>query len=168
MVWSKVAATQARLREKVGREIVTDSSSSLELTLESDPVRESVGPYLKALLPAVEGKEGVVGFAYAINGKVNSAEVYASRGLFRKLWPKLLRASAVEALAEREAGTGHGQPTAEAVREFLADAEWGKAYLERVGARVEAVMQETDKALLFETRDRERQGGWIHRNYLAK
>ena len=116
----------------------------------------------------MDGKEGVVGFAYAINGKVNSAEVYASRGLFLKLWPKLLRAGAVEALAERKAGEGYAQPKVEVVREFLADAEGGKAYLERVGARVEAVMQETDKALLFETRDREWRGGWIHRNYLAK
>ena len=31
---------------------------------------------------------------------INSADVYASRALFVKLWPKLLKASAVEAVAE--------------------------------------------------------------------
>ncbi|MFX5484718.1 DUF6569 family protein, partial [Acinetobacter baumannii] len=42
----------------------------------------------------------VVGYAFAINGKVNSADVYASHDLFKKLWPKLLNSSAVEAVAE--------------------------------------------------------------------
>ena len=42
----------------------------------------------------------MIGYVFAINGHVNSADVYASRALFVKLWPKLLKASAVEAVAE--------------------------------------------------------------------
>ena len=42
----------------------------------------------------------VIGYAFAINGKVNSADVYASHELFQKLWPKLLESSAVEAFSE--------------------------------------------------------------------
>ena len=35
----------------------------------------------------------IVGFAFAINGRINSAEIYPSNGLFAKMWPKLLKSS---------------------------------------------------------------------------
>jgi hypothetical protein len=167
-VWAKVHQMQARLQRNVPSRIVTASDSSLQLTLESPSVQESVGPYLKALRGAADGKDDVVGFAYAVNGKVNSAEVYASRFLFRKLWPKLLEASAVEALSERRPDERFAPVGVEAVRDFLADAEGGKASVREVGERVQQVVQETDRGLLFETRDRQQGGAWVHRGYLTK
>jgi hypothetical protein len=167
-VWSKVAATRARLNENVGGSIRTASESSLQLTLEAPEVQESVQPYLKKLSAVVQGKEDAIGLAYAINGKINSAEIYASHALFGKLWPKLVRASAVEALAERKEGESVPSVSAEAVQNFLADAERGKAYLQTVSERTQQVMQETDSNLLFETRDQHQEGAWIHRSYLAK
>src|SRR5262249_41591114 len=101
-VGSKVAAMRTRLKENVGQDIPTASESSLQLTLEASVVQESVAPSLQKLSTVVDDKEDVIGFVYAINGNINSAEVYASHTLFRKLWPKLLKASAVEALGERK------------------------------------------------------------------
>ncbi|HEY7152828.1 MAG TPA: DUF6569 family protein [Gemmataceae bacterium] len=167
-VWSKVAATRARLKESVGRDIPTASESSLQLTLDSAEVQESVEPYLKKLSAVAEDKDDVIGFAYAINGKINSAEVYSSHALFGKLWPKLLKASAVEALAEQKTDVEVSPVSADAVRAFLADAERGKAFLHTVSERTQQVMQETDKNLLFETRDQQRDGTWMHRSYLTK
>jgi hypothetical protein len=167
-VWSKVAATRARLEESVGRDIRTASESSLQLTLEAPEVQESVAPLVKKLSAIVDNKHDVIGFAYAINGKINSAEVYVSHALFGKLWPKLLRASAVEALAERKKGEAVSPVSTDAVRDFLADAEQGKAFLQTVSERTQQVMQETDRNLLFETRDRLQDGAWIHRSYLTK
>jgi hypothetical protein len=167
-VWSRVAGSQAKLRGSLGRDIPTASASSLQLTLEAPAVQEAVRPYLEELSSAPNGKEGVIGFAYAVNGKVNSAEVYASASLFKKLWPKLLRASAVEALAERGPGGSSLPVTMTAVSDFLADAEQGKAFLQPVTERIQQVMQETATSLLFETRDQEQAGGWIHRSYLMK
>jgi hypothetical protein len=167
-VWSKVAATRSRLREKIGRDIPTASESSLQLTLEAPEVQQSIEPYLKKLKPVADEQTDAIGLVYAVNGKLNSAEVYASPALFGKLWPKLLRASAVEALAERNDGDSYEPVTAAAVQQFLADAERGKAYLQAVSQRTEQVMQESDKNLLFETRDRKQDGAWIHRSYLTK
>jgi hypothetical protein len=167
-VWSRVAATRSRLREKIGREIPTASESSLQLTLEAPEVQQSIEPYLKKLASVADGQEDAIGLAYAVNGKLNSAEVYASPALFLKLWPKLLRASAVEAVAERSEGESSVPVTAAAVGEFLTDAERGKAFLQAVSRRTEQVMQETDGNLLFETRDRQQDGAWIHRSYLTK
>src|SRR6185295_19916855 len=76
------------------------SESSLQLAVENTTVQRSVSDYTKELSHIVKAKSDVIGYVFAINGKVNSADVYASSALFAKLWPKLLKASAVEAIAE--------------------------------------------------------------------
>jgi hypothetical protein len=76
------------------------SASSLELSVENVKVKETTAAYLQALSGILQNKSDVIGYVFAINGHVNSADVYASRALFAKLWPKLLKASAVEAVAE--------------------------------------------------------------------
>ena len=43
---------------------------------------------------------GVIGMVVAVNNQIQSADIYASSDLFRELWPKLMRANAVAALAE--------------------------------------------------------------------
>jgi hypothetical protein len=167
-VWSQVESTRARLKSGVGTPLRTASESSLQLTLEAPEVQESIEPFVQKLSAIIKDKPDAIGFAYAINGQVNSAEVYATHALFVKLWPKLLRASAVEAFSERQKSEVDSYHSAEVVRLFLADAEQGKAYLQTVSERTQQVMQETDRNLLFETRDRQQEGVWIHRCYLAK
>ena len=49
----------------------------------------------------------MIGFVFAINGKLNSGDVYASPDLFAKMYPKLLHAAALEAVAERDANGKH-------------------------------------------------------------
>ena len=76
-------------------------------------------------------KDGdVVGYVVAINGKLSSANVYPSNGLFRKMWEKQLAAVVTEAIGEkRGAARRRAQPPAPAAAtEFLAAAEKGKPY----------------------------------------
>ena len=40
---------------------------------------------------ALTGKGDVLGVAFTLNGRIESAEVYGAAGLFRQMWPKLLR-----------------------------------------------------------------------------
>src|SRR6266508_547847 len=81
---------------------VTDraSPSSLQLTLENKLVKATANDYVKNLSSSINGKRDVIGFVFAINGQINSADVYSSNALFAKLWPKMLQASAIEAIAE--------------------------------------------------------------------
>jgi hypothetical protein len=168
-VWKNVAAAQSRLASSLATPVAAaESRSSLQLTLENKKIQESSGNYTQKLLPIIEGKKDVVGYAFAINGKVNSADIYASSTLFRKLWPKLLKASAVEAIAEPDNGRKVEPATAEAVKSCLADAEKGERSEKEVTSRIKMVTQETDKNLLFETRDQDQKGAWIHRNYVTK
>jgi hypothetical protein len=144
------------------------SRSSLQLTLENKVVKETADDYIKALSSAIAGKTDVIGYAFAINGQINSADVYSSHALFVKLWPKLLKSSAVEAIAEFDQSGKAEAVTEDGVKTFLAEAEAGKAEEKQVTTRVAMEKRESDKHLFFETRDRKNGEQWLHRNYLKK
>src|SRR5260370_19410780 len=74
------------------------------MTMDAPVVRRSIDGYIQELAGIVNGKSDVVGYAFAIDGKVNSADIYASHDLFAKLWMKLLRASSVEAVTAFQPG----------------------------------------------------------------
>ncbi len=144
------------------------SSSSLQLSLENKHLKQAVDEYVKKLTPIIEGKNDIIGYVFAINGQINSADVYSSHALFKKLWPKLIESSGTEAVGELEKGKNYDQVKADAVKSFLVDAESGKATEKEVTSRVTSVKRESEKNLLFETRDLSRGKTWVHRNYLAK
>jgi len=144
------------------------SSSSLQLSLENEHLKQAVDEYVKKLSPIIEGKNDVIGYVFAINGQINSADVYSSHALFKKLWPKMIESSGAEAVGEFEKAKTYDQVKADAVKTFLLDAESGKATEKEVTARVTSVKRESEKNLFFETRDRSRSKTWLHRNYLAK
>src|SRR5262249_45885377 len=87
----------------------------------------------KKLTPALGDRKNVIGYAVAINGKVNNADVFASAALFKKLWPKLLFASSVEAVANKKEKASFGAVKAEAVTKFMAEARTRKARESKTG-----------------------------------
>src|SRR5205823_10284844 len=105
------------------------------------------------------GQNDVIGYAFAINGKVNSADVYVSSALFKKLWPRLLKANAIEAIAEQQ-DSKFEPTTVDSVKGFLSDAESGDATEKEVTSRVRLVTREDAKNILFETRDAQKEA-WI-------
>ena len=143
------------------------SRSSLELSLENAKIKETAGTYIQAFANLLKNKKDVIGYAFAINGQVNSADVYASSVLFAKLWPKLLKASAVEAIAELEENAKPTSVQESAVTAFLVGPD--KAASEKdVTQRVRLLTRENDDSIFFETRDRQKKDAWIHRNYIKK
>ena len=167
-VWENVTVAQDKLSENLSTRVnSTVSESSLQLAIENRKVQETAAAYTRALAGVVKGKDDVIGYAFAINGAVNSADVYASSALFKKLWPKLLKANAIEAIAELRKDTKFEPATAENVKTFLAEAESSKASEKEVTARISLLTREDDKNILFETQDRT-QKRWIHRNYIRK
>ncbi|HEX6648131.1 MAG TPA: hypothetical protein VF075_01285, partial [Pyrinomonadaceae bacterium] len=81
---------------------------------------------------------------------------------------KLIKASAVEAVAELQKGLDHPPVSDNTVQEFLVDAESAKAATKDVTPRVRLVTKEDDKNAFFETQDRSQSGGFVHRNYIKK
>ena len=104
-VWAKVRKVQDGLSSNLGAPVqAAASQSSLQLSLENEKLKDAQDAYLKALLKEGEKAGDVVGYVFAIDGKLNSAEVYPSNGLFRKMWPKLLKASITEAIGQKNSG----------------------------------------------------------------
>lgn len=168
-VWREVAAAQDKLSATTGGRVnAAASPTSFQLALENKQVQTNADTYLKALSGIVAGKPDVIGYVFAINGKVNSADVYASNALFKKLWPKLLKASAIEAVAESRQGEKFSEPKPADVKSFLDDSSKGTEKQKDVSGRVLMVTRESEDNVFFETRDRAKADVWVHRNYIKK
>jgi hypothetical protein len=128
-VWAEVAKLQEKLAVAAAKPVTGEAShTSLQLTLENEEVEKGVTSYLDALAHRPAGRDDVVGFAFAVNGEVVSADLYGASKLARERWPKLLRAAAVEAFAGRgDQGKVKEPPAAPVVAEVLARAEESSA-----------------------------------------
>ncbi len=85
---------------KVNHRVGTSSASGPFTFNYSDPkVLKKLQPYLKGLTEPVAGQDRVLGAVVAVNGKIESLDVFESTPLFRKLWPKLLKSHALDALS---------------------------------------------------------------------
>jgi hypothetical protein len=167
-VWNGVRATQLALARNAGGSVqAAQSQTSLQLTLETARVQQAIQSYLGDLAMVPAGKKDVVGVAVAVNGQIQGAEVYASAGLLQDLWPKLLKANAVAALAERRSGPT-AAPSREAVQKFLSDAEDGQPFQQELPNRTRVIRHETAHALLFDTCDPAGDNLVVHRSFLAK
>jgi hypothetical protein len=165
-VWAKVRKMQDGLSSNLGTTVnAAASQSSLQLALENEKLKDAQAAYLKALKGAGEKDGDVVGYIFAVNGKLNSAEVYPSNGLFRKMWPKLLQASVTEAIGHKK-DTAETTPTGEAALAFLDAASKGQVTEKPLPANVQLETRNAEKAFYFETR--RASGAFVHRSYLAK
>jgi hypothetical protein len=170
-VWDAVANTQARMAAGMGRTtttIASPSPTSMQLALENKTVVEQTSAYVRSLEKIIEGKSDVIGYAYTINGKLNSVEVYASHDLFRRMWSKMLQASAAEALTEKNAGKASAPADVAAVTAALDAADRAKPARKDSSGRVEVVKKSADKVVLFESRDQKQPEEWLHKSYVVK
>ena len=102
-----------------------------------------------------------------MNGAISGGDIYASTALFRKQWPRLLEASATEAVIERLAEANGKTATADDATAFLAETDSLKPAREDLPAGVTLVSRDGEKAAAFETRSSASEG-WIHRSYIVK
>ena len=158
------------LTKNIGADVRASlSASSLELTLNNKSLQKAAAEYQTSLGKIVEGKKDVIGYAFAINGELNSADIYASNKLFAKLWDKMLQATAVEAVSVADAKKTETKPTAtKAIQAFLTVDKNTKGRGQAVNARVQVVTVDGDKLVFSETRDKAANAAWLHRSYFAK
>ncbi|MBI3822264.1 MAG: hypothetical protein HY289_06245 [Planctomycetes bacterium] len=127
-VWTNVEKSQKALSMNAGTDVqAKESKSSLALSQDAKEVKAATEKYVAKLMPLADGKSDVVGFAFAINGKVYTADIYGSPAVFKKVWPRLINASAVEAFAEMKKDAKFDLATADMVKNFLDDANKGQA-----------------------------------------
>ena len=132
-VWKEVAKTnsQSGVQSDSGA-FTANYVASLTIT--------RLEPYLEHLQGPVTDLEQPVGVLVAINGKIESIDVFESTPLFKKLWPKLLKSYALDAANARDDSAEDTAPecTLTAARTFFTEA---------LQAKVESSEQEHGVAL---------------------
>ena len=167
-VWDKVSEAQTRLSNTVGEKVnAPQSNSSLQLSLENRQVTASVDEYVRQLAGIANGKADVIGYAFAVNGKLNSADIYVSNALFKKVWMKMLKAAATEAVAESRSVRLAAPVKADAVKGFIDDSEKARAKQETLASGARLVTREDKDNVMFEARD-ERSKAVVHKSYVKK
>jgi hypothetical protein len=167
-VWRAVRKKQDALSRKLGRDVRdARSGSSLELTLANAEVRRAVAAYERALGDLPRKHPDAVGAAVVIGGRVYGADVYCSRTLFRKLWGKLLKAVAAEAVAaggdDRSAA-----PAADAddLRRVICRARDGRRTRRAIHASLDLKVRTDGRYRLFRTVDTVRNVS-LHDSYVV-
>jgi hypothetical protein len=123
--------------------------------------------YVQAIAPKALETNDIVGYAYAINGEFNTADIYESNALFKKMWAKALEAAACEAVAAPEPAKPLGQPYGTTyIGEQINHAVQGK-----IDGRIDnknscLISRETKNSYAFETRTQK--GEVIHLNVIQK
>ncbi len=167
-VWDEVSKAQQNLARNVGSGVADERSrTSLQLSLENRKVVANIDDYVRALSTAPNGKSDVIGYAFAINGQINSADVYVSNALFRKVWLKNLKATATEAVSAAR-GVRLAEPVkAAAVSDFMDDAEKARPKAGPAAKGTKLVTREDKDNVMFEARDA-KSDAIVHRSYVRK
>lgn len=167
-VWAKVSEAQSNLGWTVGGSVADGaSSSSLQLSLENKKVVATIDEYVRALSGISAGKSDVIGYAFAINGKINSADVYVSNALFKKVWLKNLKATATEAVSESR-GVRLAEPVkAEAVKDLIDDSEKARPKEKAATSGARLITREDKDNVMVEARDA-KSDVVVHKTYVRK
>jgi hypothetical protein len=154
-VWEEGRKTNAQLALKApspAPEARLSVQDSFVLTAEEPAVQKRTSEYTEALEKIVEGQEDVVGVAFAVNGEPSTIEIYSGPGLFRKLWPKLLKGAALEALSKKTDTTPTKAVTGEEIRALLAQSQEGKSTKKNVSVDVAMETIDGSRSAMFETK----------------
>jgi TonB family protein len=170
-VWRHIGDVQGKLSTNLGATVNASSSpTSLELSLDNEELKRRTDRYIQRINSSIRTRLGglkqAVGFAFAVNGEISSVQVYASGALFRRLYPKLLRAAAVEAISEHRKGRRYRGLRAGAVRSFMSEALSGKRDTLRLSDRVKINISATHKSVAYHTHDTVAKDV-LHESYLA-
>lgn len=164
-VWKEVANAQKNISANVTVDVTANASaSSLQLSLENKKLVKEREAFVKNLADLTKGRSDVIGYAFAINGEINSADIYVSNHLFSKLWPKMLKAAVVEAISLADKPAAASKPSPGEIETFLANAEKGEAKERPTVAKSKVVTRQTKTEAVSEARDRS--DLVVHRNYV--
>ncbi len=167
-VWKAVEQEQQKLGRKLGKSVKSGvSDTSLQLTLEDKDLQKASKSYSEPIYPNGFKNMNIVGYAYTINGVFNSADIYESNDLFKKIWVKALDAAAHEAVAAPDPVKSQGlAPGAEYIAQQINAGLKGK-----IDGRVDSkhsrlITREAKDNYAFETQSGK--GELIHLNVIQK
>lgn len=167
-VWAAVEEEQQKLSRKLGKSVKNkQSDTSLQLTLEDKDLQKESQAYIKAISSKGLATSDIVGYAYTINGKFNTADIYESNDLFKKIWVKALESASYEAVAAPDtAKLQVNAPSKKYVCDQINNGAKGKIDGRKENKNSRMITREAKDNYVFETRDKS--GEVIHLNVIQK
>ena len=98
---------------------VMTESDAFTANYTSPEILKQLQQYVDSLQSPIVKQSQVVGVIVAVNGKVQTVDVFQSTPLFQKLWPKLLKSHALDAIAAAQAKDAEKLCTIGDAKEFL-------------------------------------------------
>jgi len=167
-VWKKVAETQEDLSESLDKPLYAAASpTSYQLTVEDEHFQKRKEAYRTAFARVLDDQPRAIGYAFVINGEINTADAYGSGVLFRKLWSKLLDAAVLEAIGElrRRSEAPQTTVTTEVIQQWLVGAEKaGISERQEVPPRVRVDTRRGERTIVFDTCDHGLNDAVLHKN----
>jgi hypothetical protein len=127
-VWSKVGEVNAANRKSAASGTLLATIDSADIVEKRTALAGKVDGYLKGVQPG----DAVVGFAYAVDGKVRSVRYFANHKVFEMFRTTLVNTAAMDAITAQSVAAASGHPAAApppvapaAVSQFIKDAESG-------------------------------------------
>jgi hypothetical protein len=111
-VWSEVSKENA----KSGVASETTTGAFTKNYADNDTLKK-LQPLMEKIKDPVGQTENIVGVVVAVDGKIDSMDVFQSTPLFRQLWPKLLKSYALDAVNAASAGEKAKAATAECTKD---------------------------------------------------
>jgi len=146
-VWDEVANQNAKADVRAATGTFAGNYSETEAS-------ERLAPFLKQLQAPISDTPNVVGVIVAVNGEIESMDVFESTPLFKKLWPKLLKSYALDA-SSAEQPTGEAkQATADEAIRFLRNVASAQRKSEDTKGDLALLRSESDDVLAFTVHER--------------
>jgi hypothetical protein len=141
-VWDEVAKQNAASKVDIATGAFTANYA--------DPAAaERLTPYRDHLQAPVEKTENVVGVIVAINGEVDSLDIFESTPLFTKLWPKLLASYALDAATQSEEERSEQLCPRRKAHAFLAEATSAEVEETETQDGIALVRRASDRVVSF-------------------
>ncbi|MGI8601805.1 MAG: ARPP-1 family domain-containing protein [Verrucomicrobiales bacterium] len=138
--------------------------------VEDPDLQERKETFRSALTQIPADKSDAVGYAFVINGEINTADIYGSGALFRKLWSKLLDAVVLEAIAElrTQPKNSTSAPSVEAIQRWFFESEKADvSERQEVPPRLRVDTRHGKKAVVFDACDHAFNDSVLHKNVVA-
>jgi hypothetical protein len=145
-VWAHVAATN-------GASGVSAPSGAFTANYAAPDTIRELEPYMQALSRPVAERPQIVGVLVAVNGHVESMDVFESTPLFLELWPKLLKSYALDAANAPPQNADKLCAQADAVQ-FLATATAAQSKTEGTDENLVVSSRDAEGVVCFSAHDR--------------
>lgn len=141
-VWEEVSNANAKSGVK-------SKSGAFTGNYAESKVVKQLRPYTDQLVQPVLKTENVVGAIVAVNGKVESMDIFESTPLFKKLWPKLLKSYSLDALNAADEKAAPKPCSRTDAMAFLQETAQAGSKKSDTKKGITSTQHENDKVLLF-------------------